>query len=113
MDANKTNDIDELFRDSLQSYLDRPSDAVWEKIENQLDREDNLFYKARSRLLLRVCACLLIVIFALGILILVHFNYGHQVRSMAIRENQEGASGCLLYTSDAADDLLCVDLGGR
>ena len=22
-------------------------------------------------------------------------------------------AGCLLYTSDAADDLLCVDLGGR
>ena len=21
--------------------------------------------------------------------------------------------GCLLYTSEAADDLLCVDLGGR
>ena len=24
-----------------------------------------------------------------------------------------GAGSCLLYTSDAADDLLCVDLGGR
>mgnify|MGYP002682256903 CR=1 FL=1 len=24
-----------------------------------------------------------------------------------------GCSICLLYTSDAADDLLCVDLGGR
>src|SRR5665213_1202628 len=24
-----------------------------------------------------------------------------------------GSSTCLLYTSDAADDLLCVDLGGR
>mgnify|MGYP007112059615 CR=1 FL=1 len=24
-----------------------------------------------------------------------------------------GNSACLLYTSDAADDLLCVDLGGR
>ena len=23
------------------------------------------------------------------------------------------AYACLLYTSDAADDLLCVDLGGR
>ena len=23
------------------------------------------------------------------------------------------SSNCLLYTSDAADDLLCVDLGGR
>ena len=25
----------------------------------------------------------------------------------------ERAINCLLYTSDAADDLLCVDLGGR
>ena len=25
----------------------------------------------------------------------------------------ERPSDCLLYTSDAADDLLCVDLGGR
>src|SRR5450756_2710821 len=25
----------------------------------------------------------------------------------------EGYNCCLLYTSDAADDLLCVDLGGR
>ena len=25
----------------------------------------------------------------------------------------EGQTTCLLYTSDAADDLLCVDLGGR
>src|SRR5450756_2024257 len=24
-----------------------------------------------------------------------------------------GSPACLLYTSDAADDLLCVDLGGR
>src|SRR5450756_3102863 len=26
---------------------------------------------------------------------------------------REHGMGCLLYTSDAADDLLCVDLGGR
>ena len=25
----------------------------------------------------------------------------------------DGFGACLLYTSDAADDLLCVDLGGR
>ena len=25
----------------------------------------------------------------------------------------QGPGTCLLYTSDAADDLLCVDLGGR
>ena len=27
--------------------------------------------------------------------------------------SREGYYACLLYTSDAADDLLCVDLGGR
>ena len=30
-----------------------------------------------------------------------------------IRIVEEHYLGCLLYTSDAADDLLCVDLGGR
>ena len=28
-------------------------------------------------------------------------------------EEDKAALACLLYTSDAADDLLCVDLGGR
>src|SRR5450756_478058 len=28
------------------------------------------------------------------------------------RLGADGSSRCLLYTSDAADDLLCVDLGG-
>src|SRR5450756_2388500 len=31
----------------------------------------------------------------------------------AMRGERRRNSGCLLYTSDAADDLLCVDLGGR
>src|SRR5665213_1179043 len=32
---------------------------------------------------------------------------------LAAYETLAGAETCLLYTSDAADDLLCVDLGGR
>ena len=28
-------------------------------------------------------------------------------------ENFDGLDTCLLYTSDAADDMQCVDLGGR
>ena len=35
-------------------------------------------------------------------------------RISVIDRDDEGARlTCLLYTSDAADDLLCVDLGGR
>ena len=30
-----------------------------------------------------------------------------------LREGELREVTCLLYTSDAADDLLCVDLGGR
>src|SRR5450756_3188229 len=30
-----------------------------------------------------------------------------------LRRPGTGSTACLLYTSDAADDLLCVDLGGR
>ena len=32
---------------------------------------------------------------------------------MTLFDVGEQDTNCLLYTSDAADDLLCVDLGGR
>ena len=39
---------------------------------------------------------------------------GYQAALAHERGDLDGAVvGCLLYTSDAADDLLCVDLGGR
>src|SRR5450756_2060243 len=38
---------------------------------------------------------------------------GRAGRGGTDRLRLSGQLGCLLYTSDAADDLLCVDLGGR
>ena len=39
---------------------------------------------------------------------------GHHARRRVHEGPEEGHHGaCLLYTSDAADDLLCVDAGGR
>src|SRR5450756_2739582 len=39
---------------------------------------------------------------------------GYQVRILEFNSRAGGRNWtCLLYTSDAADDLLCVDLGGR
>src|SRR5680860_1920320 len=35
------------------------------------------------------------------------------VLSFVFKDHPHGPLPCLLYTSDAADDLLCVDLGGR
>src|SRR5680860_905162 len=44
-------------------------------------------------------------------------NLDHALRVVGVPEPLSGARlvlarACLLYTSDAADDLLCVDLGG-
>src|SRR5450756_1403157 len=47
----------------------------------------------------------------------VQISYGLSTRSRPFSHTGRGRHGapgaCLLYTSDAADDLLCVDLGGR
>ena len=39
MDKNQKNSVDKLFKDSLQSFQDKPDREVWEKIEQQLDEE--------------------------------------------------------------------------
>ena len=44
-----------------------------------------------------------------------HREADQRARDRARRgeEGERQREPCLLYTSDAADDLLCVDLGGR
>src|SRR5450756_197981 len=41
------------------------------------------------------------------------FEGSTRIRSTRQRDLVTPVGTCLLYTSDAADDLLCVDLGGR
>src|SRR5680860_295225 len=38
---------------------------------------------------------------------------GYSPFRIVVEERRLWLGSCLLYTSDAADDLLCVDLGGR
>src|SRR5659263_730154 len=38
---------------------------------------------------------------------------GYETWTLVQNPNASAVNVCLLYTSDAADDLLCVDLGGR
>ena len=41
-------------------------------------------------------------------------GYGeNEIFKTSNSDSEEQIIACLLYTSDAADDLLCVDLGGR
>ena len=43
-----------------------------------------------------------------------HVGGGQLIHAVfEIGNRLEMDNACLLYTSDAADDLLCVDLGGR
>ena len=74
MEEHLPHKVDKLFRDSLQSYPDAPSGAVWERIEQQLDKEDRRVYLWRSKLLLRLCACLFVLVIALGIVVLLQYR---------------------------------------
>ena len=46
-------------------------------------------------------------------MVLFSFQEGKSVTFPFRGPSLEWYEACLLYTSDAADDLLCVDLGGR
>ena len=41
------------------------------------------------------------------------YKYQHFCRGHLSQQRTLTANSCLLYTSDAADDMQCVDLGGR
>ena len=41
------------------------------------------------------------------------FDYVNVPNALRAKPTTPALKACLLYTSDAADDLLCVDLGGR
>ena len=45
--------------------------------------------------------------------ILITYNEGDVIREALALCDSAGYNVCLLYTSDAADDTPCVDLGGR
>ena len=40
-------------------------------------------------------------------------QYAQVLQGNTLSQEDAWHRACLLYTSDAADDLLCVDLGGR
>ena len=43
----------------------------------------------------------------------IYMNGEISMRPETANDVPQAGNTCLLYTSDAADDLLCVDLGGR
>ena len=88
MDKNQQNSVDKLFKDSLQSFQDKPDREVWEKIEQQLDEEKKrpYFFGWRTSGLV---AASLVLLFILGIWI-----YGFR----------SGAAGHFRQASARADE---------
>ena len=68
MEGNKPDEIDQFFKDSLQSFREMPPEGVWENIEQELDDDDRRIFLIRIRYSLLVSACLLVLWFSLGLL---------------------------------------------
>src|SRR5450756_1472195 len=58
-------------------------------------------------------ASALLVDFVLTVAVSISSGVQNAAAALPMLRGQEMPVACLLYTSDAADDLLCVDLGGR
>jgi hypothetical protein len=88
MDRSYQDSVDELFKDSLQSFQDKPDREVWEKIEQQLDEEKKrpYFFGWRTS---GLAAAGLVLLFTLGIWI-----YGFR----------SGAAGHFRQASAKADE---------
>ena len=67
MDENQNNRVDKFFRDSLRFYKDKPSQNLWTKIENKLDKEDRLVLIAKMRKRILFAAGVLLIMTATGI----------------------------------------------
>jgi hypothetical protein len=106
MGEARPDDIDGIFKDPLQSYLDEPSEEVWERIENHLDKEDNLFYKSGFRFLLRICACLFVIIIGLGTIIFDHYKYDQSAKSLGIQQDKKG----IIISPGKTEDKIRNDL---
>jgi Outer membrane protein beta-barrel domain len=62
MEENRPNDIDKLFKDGLQPIRRKPSKAVWDNIEDELNKDDRRIFIVRLRFALLIGAGLLILV---------------------------------------------------
>jgi Outer membrane protein beta-barrel domain len=68
MDENRPENIDKLFRDSLQSSQREPSNKIWENVERELNEDDRRSSVVRFRIVYLLSACLLVVVGSLWLL---------------------------------------------
>jgi hypothetical protein len=86
MEDNRPDDIDNFFKDGLQPLRRRPSKAVWEKIERELDKDDRRIFIVRLRFALLVAACLLTLVGGLEL-------YFHTTTKNLMVTNKKRTSG--------------------
>ncbi len=74
MEEHVHNSVDKLFRDSLRSHKEGPGEDLWERIENNLDAEDQLISNSRRRRRYRIAAGLFFLLTGAGLYTLNHFK---------------------------------------
>jgi hypothetical protein len=105
MDKNLHDNIDEIFRDPLQSFEERPARKVWENIERELDRDkrETFLFLFRDRALQLGTACLIFLCITLGIVL----NPGE--KSKPVRELKQPAVSSSLFPSLGSKARIHID----
>jgi len=66
MDENLRNQVDRLFQDPLKSHREDISPAVWNRIEEQLDKDDELLLNINKKKHLWIIASLVVFLTGVG-----------------------------------------------
>jgi len=92
MDEHVENKVDKLFRDSIQHYKNDPGGNVWDKIENELNKDDKKSATLQNRRMVFMTTALLIFMISLRIITNMQISQheSHAPKSASINPN--GAS---------------------
>jgi Outer membrane protein beta-barrel domain len=72
MDERLHKKVDEIFKDSLRAHSEAPSPEVWDEIENDLDKEENLFNIERTKRRIRSAAFFIFILAGGGLFVSIH-----------------------------------------
>ncbi len=114
--SEKMQNIDNLFKNQIEEYLEMPSDNVWEAIENNFDTKNHIQLKNKYKNLKKIAAVLLLLLcgsmfFLISKNILKQNNFATQKSNTQQKNIQTNIHNQKPSNADAKNNLGNIALG--
>jgi hypothetical protein len=89
MDENLHNQVDKLFQDPLKSHREDISPEVWNRIEEQLDKDDELLFNIKKKKHLWIIASLFVFLTGVGALGFLHYQSNKPIPAHSAQNSRD------------------------